>query len=156
MNIFEWGHVPLGVYVFICIAGIIMFVLIFHGEDLFENERIQKIYAWLYKCVIKCGKKCHANNFHGAGYFMKAKHFNRCSVTRWEITHIFTHIILGFFTNIYISQTISVGFELYEKYIFNGGSWLDLGYNFGGFMIGHKLKNAWNKKREPLNLEEIM
>jgi len=73
-------------------------------------------------------------------YYLFDENSEKCVVTKWEISHFFTHIFLGYFTNIYISQGISVGFELYEHYDLNCGSYLDLIYNFLGYIIGYILK----------------
>jgi hypothetical protein len=146
MNLLDWGDITLGTITGLVIAGIIMIILIFHLESIVGIRNAKKIHDMSEKCVVGCANKklCTAtNNLRSAGYYMFDDPNNKCVVTRWEISHIITHIFLGYFTNIYISQFISVGFELYEHYYLDCGSILDLLYNFTGFIIGHQLKNAY-------------
>lgn len=145
MNLFEFGDISTGVYVSLIIAGICMYVSIFHLEKIVGDETSKKIHDYTEKCTIACSdeKICtQVNNLRDDKYYLFDGNSEKCIVTKWEISHFITHAFLGYFTNIYISQSISVGFELYEHYILQCGSYIDLFYNFSGFIIGHILKNA--------------
>jgi hypothetical protein len=144
MNLFEWGDISTGVYVALIIAGICMYVVIFHLEYVIGDKNAKIVHDYSEKCLIPCSEKklCDKlSNLRDNGYYLFNDNPEKCIVSKWEISHFITHIFLGYFTNIYISQSISVGFEIYEHYVLDCGSYLDLGYNFMGFLVGHFLKN---------------
>jgi hypothetical protein len=143
-NIFEWGNISTGVYVAIIITGMVMYTVIFHLEKIIGERNTKIVHNYTEKCVVSCTSKktCNKiNKFRDKGYYLFDEKSEKCVVTKWEISHFITHLFLGYFTNIYISQSISVGFEMYEHYVLDCGSYLDLVYNLSGFIIGHLLKN---------------
>lgn len=145
MNLFEWGNISTGVYVALIISGIIMYVIIFHLEKIFDEEIKNKFLRNIEQCVIPCSKKkCKTINKMRDKDYYYFDNSEKCVISLWEISHFITHIFLGYFTNIYISQGISIGFELHEHFNLNCGSYLDLGYNLTGFLVGHYLKNVIN------------
>lgn len=147
MDLFEWGNISTGVYVALIIVGIIMYINIFHLDQIFSKETTKKINKWSYSCAIKCDdeKQCKKyNNLRDKNYSLDFDEFGSsklCKVTKWEVSHFILHLFLGYFTNIYISQGTSIIFELYEHYVLDCGSYLDLGYNLAGFLTGYYLKN---------------
>jgi hypothetical protein len=152
MNILEWGDISNAVYIMVVMLGIIQYTMIFHLDKI--NTSLSKSFnKTMFTCASKCVNKkdCEfVNALRDDYYYMQTTGDSEsldCKITRWEISHFFTHIFLGYFSNIYISQGISVGFELYEHYALNCGSYLDLGYNFAGFMVGHTLKNYINRTK---------
>lgn len=144
MNLFDWGDITVGVYIALIIVGICMYIVIFHLEKIIGENNAKLVHNYTEKCVISCSneKICNRmNKLRDTGYYLFDDNSERCVITKWEISHLLTHVFLGYFTNIYISQGISVGFELYEHHLLNCGSYIDLLYNFVGFIIGHYLKN---------------
>ena len=146
MNMFEWGHISPNVYISLCIVLIIMYMVIFETTETIGAKNAKKFYDVIEKCVVKCGEKCWADEYRGGEYYT-FEDSDKCAVSVWEVTHFLMHAFLGFFTNIYISQSMSVGFELYEHFAYDCGSLLDLVWNFAGFATGHALKNAWSRHR---------
>ena len=143
MNLFDWGNITTNIYIALIITMIILYMIIFHLKNIIGEKNARIVHDITEKCVISCSDKklcSKVNNLRDSGYYIFDENPEKCIVTKWEISHLIFHMFLGYFTNIYISQGISVGFELYEHYILNCGSYLDLGYNFIGFIIGHKLK----------------
>jgi hypothetical protein len=63
-------------------------------------------------------------------------------MTLWEISHMTFHAIIGYYFNIYISVGIGVMHEINEHYNHNAGSYLDIIWNFLGFLIGYCCKNG--------------
>jgi hypothetical protein len=49
-------------------------------------------------------------------------------------------MVLGYYTNFYVSFGIGTGFELYEHFVHDCGSLLDFMYNMLGFLIGSYFK----------------
>jgi hypothetical protein len=152
MDILEWGSISNGVYIMIIILGIIQYTIIFHLDKI--NVSLSKSFnKFMFTCAKKCENKkdCEVvNSLRDDYYYMQNTDNSElldCKITRWEISHFFTHIFLGYFTNIYISQSISVVFEIYEHYALDCGSYLDLVYNMAGFMVGHTLKNYINRTK---------
>jgi hypothetical protein len=148
MNLFEWGTISTGVYVALIIAGICMYIVIFHLEKVLGEKKKNLFLKNIEQCIIGCdstsNKNCKLiNNLRDKDYYYFSKS-EKCVISLWEITHFITHVFIGYFTNIYISQGISIGFELHEHYNLNCGSYLDLGYNLCGFLVGHYLKNIIN------------
>lgn len=54
----------------------------------------------------------------------------------WELTHFLFHVYLGYIYNLPISLGVSVGFELYEHYAKDCGSYMDVLWNGLGCMLG--------------------
>ena len=153
MNLFKYGKIPPLTYFIVIVVGILMYLGIFYLEILVGVDNSKSIHDWTEKCVIPCKDKKLCDELHkyrDDHYYVFEKDTEKCLVTKWEISHLITHIFLGYFTNIYISQGISIGFELYEHYHIDCGSYIDLVYNFVGFLIGHTLKNIINPSPLPV------
>ena len=144
MNMFEFGHISNNTILGLIIAGIIMYALIFHLDSILGEKYTKKFHNFSEECLVGCGGRKTAcditNNLRDTGYYLFDSDSDKCVVTKWELSHLVTHIFLGYFTNFHISTAVSVGFEIYEHYVYDCGSVLDLLYNFTGFIIGHKLK----------------
>ena len=149
-DIFRWCDISTGVYVLVIIVLIIMYSFIFYSDKFLPK----KIHNMFYKNINTCMSLCKdentcepINQLRGSNYWIGTnfKDQYKCKVSTWEISHMLTHVFLGYFTNIYISQGISIGFEIHEQQAYNCGSWLDLLYNFSGFMIGYSLKYLTSK-----------
>lgn len=130
------------------IIGIMMNLLIFYLDCIFPKHIVDKIHNFSEQCVIDCTdeSKCEkVNCWRDKGYYaFESEHNNKkCMVTRWEISHFLTHMFLGYFTNIYVSLPISIGFEIYEHYKYDCGSYLDLVYNFSGFVVGNIMRHGF-------------
>jgi hypothetical protein len=143
MDILEWGNISTGVYVVLTIVLLCMYVVIFHLDKIIGDENAKLAHDYTEECAVSCSDKVQCetvNSYRDEHYYLFDGNSKKCLVTKWEISHLITHIFLGYFTNIYISQGLSVGFEIYEHYSLDCGSYIDLGYNFIGFVIGHNLK----------------
>jgi hypothetical protein len=146
MDLLDWGDISIGVYVVLVLVGIIMHQLIFNLDNYIGKKYAKYIHNYTEQCAVNCSNKeqCnYINSFRDDHYYVFDGNVEKCLVTKWEISHFITHVFLGYFTNIYISQGVSVGFELYEHHMLDCGSYLDLIYNFTGFIIGHTIKNYY-------------
>ena len=142
-TLFDYGNITIGMYVFLIIMGILFNTIIF--TDTFDDTPLGSIKKSLFNCTISCPDNgCeYLNSLRDGAYWLDVEKKN-CITTNWEISHFLVHVFLGYFYNIYISQTLSIGYEIYEHKFHNCGSYLDLGYNFMGFLVGHTLKNYIN------------
>jgi hypothetical protein len=160
-----WNRVGIGLMVTVVIFLLIIYIFIFCDLELSKSGSLKKIRNYLYSCPIPCKKdniKCNTvNSYRGNNYGFdpningeKVRTYESCIFTGWEVSHLILHTILGFFTNIYISQSLSVGFEVYEHYSQDCGSFNDLGINFFGYCIGLGLKTAsgYNNSMLPNNI----
>jgi hypothetical protein len=149
-GVLGWNNVGTGLMVVLVLIGIVMSnVVVIPKKKLEENKYVPDcIIKMLYKCHIPCNKNgsCQMLNEYRGGNYWLGHESPDCTLTGWEISHVIVHIFLGFFYNIYISQSISVGFEIYEHMGYNCGSLLELGHNLFGFFIGYALRVATGYK----------
>jgi hypothetical protein len=142
-SILNWNGISTGMLVVLCIIGVIMNYIIFYTLDN-NDQKIQDIIDKIqYYCLYKCKNNCNGlTNLRDDDYFMGVKTTNvkKCFFTVWELSHLLFHTFLGYFYNIYISVGTSVFFEIYEHYKYNCGSYLDLMWNFLGFLIGSYIR----------------
>lgn len=135
------------IYINPCVIFIVLFFIycfIFHLDTFFNKSQVDYIHEFTETCLISCRNKktCEkVNNYRDKGYYYFNPKSEKCLVTRWEISHLLMHMFLGYYSNIYVSQTLSVGFEIYESKMFDCGSYIDLLYNFLGFYIGFVLRH---------------
>ena len=93
-------------------------------------------------CLITCKNQICKNitsNSRESNYSLgitSNAHVDDCIFTGWEFSHVILHMFLGYYFNIYISVSLSVLFEIYEHYVYNCASWLDLFWNTFGLLIG--------------------
>lgn len=126
------------------IVGVIIFIFIFHLDMFLSKNSVNKIHNFSEKCVIKCtdDETCKKiNNYRDSGYYLFDDNSDKCIITKWEISHFIMHAFLGYLTNIYVSTSLSIGFEIFEHYKYNCGSYLDLLYNFSGFLTGYYIRH---------------
>jgi hypothetical protein len=156
MNILDWGDVGYGkmiVFFILCVIFYFTIFEFFNGNDRETQRELDKIQYNCIPCKTDLCKKV-VGTLRGKNYFMPSdseentdedRKFNEevreCAFTLWEGSHVLTHIFLGYFYNIYVSQSTSILFELWEWKYHDCGSILDLGWNFFGFLMGHTLKN---------------
>lgn len=69
----------------------------------------------------------------------------KCMFTGWELSHVILHGLLGYFFNVYISVSLSILFELYEHYVYDCASVLDLFWNTSGLLVGISIRYAQHK-----------
>jgi hypothetical protein len=148
-----WNDVGVGLMIVLTLVGIIIYIFIFCDLDLSKSQNINQLRTSLYSCPIPCNDENDSciklNSYRGKNYGFdpnigekKHRTYESCSFTGWEASHLILHMFLGFFYNIYISQSISVVFEIWEDYYKDCGSYVDLGVNFTGYCIGYGLKVA--------------
>jgi hypothetical protein len=139
---FDFNHISITHCVGLCTVAIIGMLFVLSALPATR---------FMYNCAIPCrSPECaeRVKKARDGGYGLKGDPGGRlrsCALTIWEISHVFTHVLLGFFFNLPVSLGISIGFELLEHYCFDCGSWLDLIYNFIGFAIGHALRCGTSK-----------
>ena len=131
----------------------VMYAFIFMELKISKTKYVVYLRKWLYKCHMECKKDddtCEIiNNNRGNNYGYdpnidgKYRDYKNCALTGWEYSHFLFHMFLGMFYNIYISQSLSFTFELYECYEEDCGSLNDLIVNFSGFCIGYAIKSAY-------------
>lgn len=110
------------------------------------SELINKISTYQnYKCLIPCEKEIcikTTEKLRDRNYLTDVlEQPDKCIFTFWEFTHVILHIFIGYFYNIYTSQFISISFEIFEHYVYNCGSILDLFYNLSGVLIGISIRS---------------
>ena len=128
----------------IFISLIIIHIFIFHLDKIFNEELVEKIRTLCDTCVVDCDDKktCEkVNYFRDKKYYYNDKS-KKCLVSSWEISHFLMHLFLGYYSNIYVSQTASIGYEIYEHKYHDCGSYIDLIYNFAGFYTGFVLRHG--------------
>lgn len=141
-------HLSDDIYIKLGIGLTVLYVVIFHLEKVVGTNVSTKIHESTEKCVVTCKDKlCKANNMRGKSYYLLGDKNapTNCLITKWEISHFLLHVMLGYWTNIYVSQGLSIGFELYECLVYDCGSILDLFYNFAGYLTGYYLNKFINK-----------
>ncbi len=139
-NFFSWNNVGLnGVCVLFILVIFVDYLNFTYLPNLSEDKLLKKI---MYHCALRDDRVKQKYRNHGY-YSAFPKDFNgvTCAVTMWEISHLLTHVFIGYFYNIYISMGISVGFEIYEKYWHSAESYTDVVWNFIGMVIGASLRS---------------
>lgn len=136
-TLLSWNNVTvkkLIVLIFITVIGIICIFYI--NLDFLNKYNLPNFNAM-------CFKQCNTNicknltQLRDSGYMLHSKEQPYdCIFTGWEFSHVILHMFLGYYYNIYVSITYSIVFELYEHYVHNCGSILDLFWNAFGMMIG--------------------
>lgn len=143
-SILDWNGVTVGMLVVLSIIGICMHIFIFTLLPLLPRDLVIN---HVDKCLVPCNNSVCKSILSGrdSGYYANGDEEDEerslsCSVSSWEISHVLFHCFLGYFYNLQISLSISVGYELYEHYAFNAGSYLDLFWNMFGFCIGYSMR----------------
>jgi hypothetical protein len=138
---FGFHDISTGMYVVLIIVLILSYTMIFNSELLIGDKYSKIFNKKINRCVTKYDTSIiNMSNLRGENYWLGYNNNTKCNVTSWEIIHLLFHVFLGYTTNIYISQSISIGWEIYEEYFYKCGSVMDLIYNFVGFIIGYYLK----------------
>lgn len=137
-----WGDVgkqKIQALIIICLC---MYIYIFHiSQRLYDKYKIEVDEFCLYECNTPLCKNI-VKNSRDSGYFLHDKLYeaDKCGLTWYEITHVIFHIFIGYYYNIYVSLGVGIGFEIFERYKFNNGSYLDILYNMLGFVIGYNIR----------------
>jgi hypothetical protein len=120
---------------------ILMYIVLFYILDNFPAKWQKKIDDLQYKCLLRCNS-CDLSGYRDSGYYLldKGPDVKTCLFTVFELSHVIFHMFLGYYYNVYVSLGLSVGFEIYEHYVFDCGSYLDIMHNMGGFLIGYSLR----------------
>ena len=148
-----WNNVGPTSSVVLAVIGAVMYAFIFLDLGISKTKHVSAFRSWLYDCPMPCkegNKTCEkVNSLRGENYGFDPnidggsyREYSSCFFTGWEASHLLFHMFLGYFYNIYISQSLSVMFELYEQYAEDCGSWNDLSVNFVGYCIGYGLRLA--------------
>lgn len=94
-----------------------------------------------HTCLLKCETGCDKlPQLRDNGYFEgkeNDQYNSKCLLTGWEVSHFALHFFLGLFNfHILTSQSISVGFEIYERISYDCASYGDLIINLAGYLTG--------------------
>lgn len=150
-GLFGWNNVSTGALSFICIFLLSLFSIIWKHESVYFPKFIHNFWIDIIVPTLEtCFKSCDTNTCHTMWDKTRGKNYwagmgaGKCYFNGWEVSHIITHVILGYFGNIYISQSVSFGFEFYEYKYESCESYMDLVWNFTGFCIGHTLRHGFD------------
>lgn len=133
----------------------IMYALIFMKLEISKTTYVKAIRSWLFKCHIECEEGdviCEViNNNRGGNYGFDPNIdgdricYKNCKLIGWEYSHFLFHMFLGLFYNIYISQSISITFELYEARVHDCGSLNDIVINLVGYLVGYIMRIVFHR-----------
>lgn len=134
----SWNNVT-AVYLIIFILIIVIANLyLFISLTYYTNYSVSNIIDGT--CIVRCDHqicKYLTSNLRDKNYLINTNlQPTRCIFTTWELLHVLLHMFVGYFFNIYIAIVFSILFELYEHYVYNCGSILDLFWNTSGLFIG--------------------
>jgi hypothetical protein len=89
-------------------------------------------------CLLGCptGQCVHAMRVSRDRHYYPKKRHEMCAFTAWELTHLLFHVGVGYYFNLPVSLLISVGFELYEHFFRDCGSFMDVFWNGLGCLLG--------------------
>jgi hypothetical protein len=137
----DWSHISAQSMFGLMIAMFVLYILIF-----VVSGRIEVKLNWYFTraCAIPClsarSKECPdiMKKLRGDTYYVvdTKDDPSSCILTMYEVSHFFFHMFMGYYYNIYISQFLSVSFEYYEYMQFGCHSYIDLGLNLAGALIG--------------------
>jgi hypothetical protein len=139
--VFSWNGVDEKGIALLAILMTLMYVTIFIVSKNIPSTELQvEMNKYIHSCFLKCNS-CDLSGYRDGEYSIEyGNELKKCMFTSWELSHLLFHALLGYYYNIYISFATSVGFEIYEHYVLNCGSILDIGHNFVGFMLGYCLR----------------
>ena len=146
-----WNNVGKKSSLALAVIFAVMYAFIFMDLAISKTKHVKLLRSWLYDCPIPCkdgNKTCEkVNSYRGKNYGFDPnidggsyREYSTCFFTGWEASHFLFHMFLGYFYNIYISQTLSFMFEIYEHYALDCGSFNDLSINFAGYCVGFGLR----------------
>ena len=99
------------------------------------------------KCIVKCRDdecKWLPGGLRGSNYFnstmQPVAELRKCAVTIWELSHLFLHVIIGYFYGMSYSIGIGVSWEIFEYFSCDCHSVYDFAHNITGGMIGTYLR----------------
>ena len=153
MYFFGWNDVRADSSLVLGVIFAVMYSFIFLDLAVSKTKYVKLLRSWLYDCHVPCtegNETCEQVDLHrGKNYGFDPninggsyREYSACLLTGWEVSHFLFHVFLGYFYNIYVSQTLSFTFEIYEHYAFDCGSFNDLSINFAGYCVGYALRSA--------------
>jgi hypothetical protein len=141
-QLLAWNDVTAGMLIVLVMVCALMHYTIFTFMEGWPDETQEKINKVQATCLVKCESKCDkVTKLRDDSYYTTGiANAKKCIFTLWEFSHFLFHIAIGYYYNIYASVGISVGYEIYEHYVRDCGSLLDLIWNFSGFLVGTTLR----------------
>lgn len=138
----SWEHISRNDYYLLAAMLGVGYVYIFNVLGaLEENDSLLQLHD---SCLIGCGSpeciECMRRS-RDEHYFPSKDH-SHCLFTTWELTHFLFHAYIATKYNVYVSAALSVGFELWEHFARNCGSWMDIVWNAAGYCTGVGLMMA--------------
>ena len=128
----------------LCVGLILatLFIIIFHiSRHVLETSSFAQGINGI--CVVSCKNSEPLKKFvktcKGSDYWLDSgdcKFEYDCFMSIWELTHIYLHIIIGYYLDLRYSLAIGVGFEFYERYSYNCENLMDIIWNTLGCVIG--------------------
>lgn len=156
MDFFGWRDVGVSHSMVLAVILATQYAFIFLKLDISKTRYVKSLRSWLYSCHAPCtdgNKTCERvdknrgknygfdPNMEGESY----RQYRSCLLTGWELSHFIFHMFLGYFYNIYVSQILSFGFEMYEHSALRCGSLNDLVVNFAGYCVGYGIRRALSR-----------
>ena len=135
---------------------LILFKIIFTKKSKFteESKFLKSINYFLNNyCFINCKEDICKNvtKFSRGGTYLLSSDcmdHTECLFTVWEASHLLLHIGMGYSLNAYFSVAIGIIFEIFEYYVYDCASILDIFWNTLGMLIGVYIRYYFAKKRE--------
>ena len=149
---YKWNEVGVRSSIVLATILAVMYTFIFVDLAISKTKYVKMLRSWLYDCPLPCNdgnQTCEqVNSLRGNNYGFDPnidggsyREYKDCLFTGWEASHFMFHVFLGYFYNIYISQTLSFTFEIYEHLAADCGSFNDLSINFAGYCVGYGLRH---------------
>lgn len=153
MSFFGWNGVGTRSSLVLAVIFAVMYAFIFLDLAISKTKHVKRLRTLLYGCTMPCregNESCEkVDMYRGKNYGFDPnidggsyREYSSCLLTGWEASHFLFHMFLGYFYNIYISQTLSVMFEIYEHFGFDCGSVNDLSINLAGYCVGYAMRPA--------------
>lgn len=147
-NITSNDHITNNTIIGLTIVCILMYIFIFYAAEeyfpLFDKLTYES-------CIIPCENNSCAKFIEatkGKNYYLSKYHTDwnktNCLITPYEISHFIFHIFIGYYTNIYYSLLLGVGFEAWEYYEYNCENYMDIVFNTLGAIFGIFIRTHFN------------
>ena len=143
-NFLKFHDVSVGMYVILIIVLLITHHCIWKSPKYIQSFKDY----YLNQCYSKCNGHCGTwsmlkdDDYYPPTWEVAGAIERDCLLSGWEISHFLLHTIIGYFYNFQTHITLSVGYEVYEKYSKNCSSLGDIFINFAGFTVGSYLRHG--------------
>ena len=137
-TLLSWNNVKISDIIILIFIISFMYLYIFKILNLTPMKPFSEFHDNV--CLINCEKEiCRylTKNCRGSNYLLGSTiQPEMCIFTMWENTHFLFYIFIGYFYNLYIGLGLSVIVEIWEHYVYDCGSLLDIFWNTLGLFLG--------------------